>query len=122
MLRAKGSNGGDARKIVVSNQKLAFTWRDSEQLERELVEAVTALKKEPGGDTALSGSVSVVRQLLAAVLRDELHLLVHPVAVRKPECRRRRRAPRKGSLRLRAARRWLARLVRRRPLSPRGDP
>jgi dihydrofolate reductase len=74
---------GDARKIVVSNQKLEFTWRNSEQLEGELVEAVTALKNEPGRDIALSGSVSVVRQLLAAGLLDELHLLVHPIAVRK---------------------------------------
>jgi dihydrofolate reductase len=74
---------GDARKIVVSNQPLEFTWRNSEQLEGDLVEAVTALKSEPGGNIALSGSVSVVRQLLAAGLLDELHLLVHPIAVRK---------------------------------------
>src|SRR5947208_1881962 len=53
---------GDARKIVVSNQKLEFTWRNSEQLEGDLVEAVSALKNEPGGSIALSGSVSVVRQ------------------------------------------------------------
>jgi dihydrofolate reductase len=74
---------GDTRKIVVSNKKLEFTWRNSEQLEGDLVEAVTALKNEQGGTIALSGSVSVVRQLLAAGLLDELHLLVHPIAVRK---------------------------------------
>jgi dihydrofolate reductase len=74
---------GDARKIVVSNQKLEFAWRNSEQLEGDLVETVAALRNEPGGDIALSGSVSVVRQLLAAGLLDELHLLVHPIAVRK---------------------------------------
>ena len=74
---------GDVRKIVVSNRKLELTWRKSEQLEGDLVEAVTALKDEPGGNIALSGSVSVVRQLLAAGLLDELHLLVHPIAVRK---------------------------------------
>ena len=74
---------GDTRKVVVSNQKLAFAWRNSEQLEGILVEGVTALKQEPGGSIALSGSVSVVRQLLAAGLLDELHLLVHPIAVRK---------------------------------------
>src|SRR5207302_6702228 len=39
---------GDARKIVVSNQQLEFTWRNSEQLQGDLVEAVTALKDEPG--------------------------------------------------------------------------
>ena len=47
---------GDARKIVASNQKLELTWRNSEQLEGDLVEAVTALKNEPGGNIALSGS------------------------------------------------------------------
>jgi dihydrofolate reductase len=75
---------GDARKVVVSNQNLQFTWRNSEHLTGDLVEAVTALKNEAGAtDIAMSGSVSVVRQLLAAGLLDELHLLVHPIAVRK---------------------------------------
>jgi dihydrofolate reductase len=75
---------GDVRKIVVSNQDLEFTWRNSEQLQGDLVESVTALKNQPGdGTIAMSGSVSVVRQLLAAGLLDELHLLVHPIAVRK---------------------------------------
>ena len=74
---------GDVRKIVLSNQKLGFTWRNSEQFEGDFVETVTALKSEPGGTIALSGSVSVVRQLLAAGLLDELHLLVHPIAVRQ---------------------------------------
>ena len=75
---------GDARKIVVSNQNLQFTWRNSEQLTGDLIEVVTALKNEPGAtDIAMSGSVSLVRQLLAAGLLDELHLLVHPIAMRK---------------------------------------
>ena len=75
---------GDARKIVVSSQQLEFTWRNSEQLEGDLVEFVTALKNEPGdSNIGMSGSVSVVRQLLAAGLVDELHLLVHPIAIRK---------------------------------------
>ncbi|WP_354644272.1 dihydrofolate reductase family protein [Kitasatospora camelliae] len=72
---------GDTRKIVVSASPQAFTWRNSEQLQGDLVEAVTALKAEPGGTIAMSGSISVVRQLLAAGLVDELHLLVHPIAV-----------------------------------------
>ena len=75
---------GDARKIVVSDQQLEFTWRNSERLQGDLVVAVTALKNQPGGsDILVSGSISVVRQLLAAGLVDELHLLVHPIAVRK---------------------------------------
>jgi dihydrofolate reductase len=73
---------GDARKIVLSHRKLEFTWRNSEQLQGDFVEAVTALKNEPGGDIGMSGSPSVVRQLLDANLLDELHLFVHPIAVR----------------------------------------
>jgi dihydrofolate reductase len=75
---------GDTRKVVASNQPIEFTWRNSEQLRGDLVEAVTALKNEPGdGTIAMSGSVSIVRQLLAARLLDELHLLVHPIAIRR---------------------------------------
>jgi dihydrofolate reductase len=74
---------GDTRKIVVSRRPLEFTWRNSEQLAGDLVEAVTALKNEGEGTIGMSGSISVVRQLLAAGLLDELHLLVHPIAVRK---------------------------------------
>ena len=69
---------GDARKVVVSNQKLDFTWRNSEQLQGDFVDAVTALKNEPGGDIGMSGSPSIVRQLLEANLLDELHLLGAP--------------------------------------------
>jgi dihydrofolate reductase len=66
----------------VSNQNLDLTWRNSEQLQGDFVDAVTALKNEPGGDIGMSGSPSIVRQLLEANLLDELHLLVHPIAVR----------------------------------------
>ncbi|MEE1783751.1 dihydrofolate reductase family protein [Streptomyces sp. SP17BM10] len=74
---------GDARKIVVSNSELEFTWRHSEQLKGDLVEAVTALKQDGGGPIGISGSISVVRALLAARLIDELHLFVHPIAIGK---------------------------------------
>jgi dihydrofolate reductase len=71
---------GDMRKVVVSHQPLELTWRNSEQLDGDLVKGVAALKVDPSvRRIALSGSVSVVRQLLAAGLLDELHLFVHPV-------------------------------------------
>lgn len=70
---------GDMRKIVASRTPQELTWRNSEQLQGDLVEAVTALKNDPAiRRIALSGSVSVVRQLLDAGLLDELHLFVHP--------------------------------------------
>ena len=74
---------GDLRKIVVSNQDLEFTWRNSEQLRGDLVEGVTALKNEPGdAGIVIAGSISLVRQLLQAGLVDRLHLMVHPIAAR----------------------------------------
>jgi dihydrofolate reductase len=75
---------GDTRKIVVSRQPLEFTWRESELLHGELSEAVAALKAAPAiRGILIPGSISVVQQLLAAGLVDELRLLVHPVAARK---------------------------------------
>jgi dihydrofolate reductase len=70
---------GDTRKIVASNHPLDLTWRNSEQLQGDLLEAVAALKADPAIDRiAISGCVSIVRQLLDAGLLDELHLFVHP--------------------------------------------
>jgi dihydrofolate reductase len=70
---------GDVRKIVASRTPLQFHWRNSEQVQGDLIDAATELKNDPGiGRVALSGSVSVVRQLLDAGLVDELHLFVHP--------------------------------------------
>ncbi|HKX75854.1 MAG TPA: dihydrofolate reductase family protein [Acidimicrobiia bacterium] len=74
---------GDLRKVVVSHRPLQFTWRNSEQLQGDLVEGVTALKEDPEvGRILIAGSISVVQQLLAAGLVDELSLLIHPVAAR----------------------------------------
>jgi dihydrofolate reductase len=70
---------GDVRKIVASRSPVEFTWRNSEQLPGDLVEVATALKNDPSiRRIVLSGSVSLVRQLLDAGLLDELHLFVHP--------------------------------------------
>ncbi len=70
---------GDVRKIVASRSPLTFAWRNSEQLQGDLVDGVTALKADPTiRRIAISGCVSIVRQLLDARLLDELHLFVHP--------------------------------------------
>ena len=70
---------GDMRKIVASRSLLTFTWRNSEQLQGDVVETARALKSDPSiHRIALSGSVSIVRALLDADLIDELHLFVHP--------------------------------------------
>ena len=75
---------GDVRKVVVSRQSLEFPWRNSELIEGDLLDAVASLKADAGIEGILiPGSISVVQQLLAAGLVDELRLLVHPVAARK---------------------------------------
>jgi len=78
---------GDTRKIVVSRARdRDLGWRNVEWLEGDLVDAAKALRADPGvKGVIVPGSVSVVRQLLAAGVLDELRLLVHPVAVRHGE-------------------------------------
>lgn len=77
---------GDLRKLVATRGEADLGWRNAERVHGDLVEAITALKAEPGvGKILVAGSISVVRQLLAAGLIDELRLLVHPVAARKGE-------------------------------------
>jgi dihydrofolate reductase len=75
---------GDIRKIVATRGTQDLGWRNAERLDGDLVDAVTAIKAQPGvGKILVPGSLSVVRQLLAAGLVDELRLLVHPVAARR---------------------------------------
>ncbi|SCL30759.1 dihydrofolate reductase family protein [Micromonospora inyonensis] len=75
---------GDVRKIVVTRQQLEFSWRNSEVIQGDLLDVVTSLKADPDiKGILIPGSISVVQQLLAAGLVDELRLLVHPVAARK---------------------------------------
>ncbi|WP_238016218.1 dihydrofolate reductase family protein [Dactylosporangium sp. AC04546] len=75
---------GDLRKVVVSRQPLEFTWRNSELLQGDLLDGAAALKSDPAvRGVLIPGSLSVVQQLLAAGLVDEVRLLIHPVAARK---------------------------------------
>jgi dihydrofolate reductase len=70
--------------VVVSRQPLEFSWRNSELINGDLIEAAAALKANAGvRGILIPGSISVVQQLLAARLVDELRLLVHPVAAHK---------------------------------------
>ena len=74
---------GDTRKLVATRGERDLGWRNVEAVHGDLPGAVKALASEPGVEKVLvAGSISVVRQLLAAGLLDELRLLVHPVAAR----------------------------------------
>lgn len=77
---------GDTRKVVVTGGDQDLGWRNVERVGGDLAEAVRAVAAEPGVEKILvAGSISVVRQLMAAGLLDELRLLVHPVAARHGE-------------------------------------
>lgn len=72
---------GDMRKLVATRGSADLGWRNVEATS-DLVAAVRSLRAEPGVEKVLvAGSLSIVRQLLAAGELDELRLLVHPVAV-----------------------------------------
>ncbi|GIG29475.1 dihydrofolate reductase family protein [Cellulomonas marina] len=76
---------GDTRKVVATRGSGDLGWRNVEAAP-DVVAAARALKDDPAvGKVLVPGSISVVRQLLAAGLLDELRLLVHPVAARHGE-------------------------------------
>jgi len=71
---------GDVRKLVATRGDADLGWRNAEPT-ADVVASVAGLRAEPGVRKVLvAGSLSIVRQLLAAGELDELRLLVHPVA------------------------------------------
>jgi len=60
-----------------------LTWNNSTLIEGDLEAFVRDLKGKPGGAIAAMAGMSLVRQLLAAGLMDELTLIMHPVVAGK---------------------------------------
>ena len=56
-----------------------LAWQNSTLVDGDLMTFVTALKATEGGEIAVMGGFSLVRQLLFAGLLDELTLITHPV-------------------------------------------
>jgi dihydrofolate reductase len=56
-----------------------LSWQNSELIEGDLLDFVTALKATDGGDIAVLGGFSLTRQLLFGGLLDSLTLMTHPV-------------------------------------------
>jgi dihydrofolate reductase len=69
----------DTTKYVVSGTLADPTWRNSEVIGAYDPERIRRLKEEVDGDIYVSGSITLVRAMLADGLVDELHLLVYPV-------------------------------------------
>ena len=69
----------DTTKYVVSGTLTAATWRNSELVGPYDPDGIRKLKDEVDGDLYVSGSITLVRALLADGLVDELHLFVYPL-------------------------------------------
>jgi dihydrofolate reductase len=68
----------DTTKYVVSGTLTDATWRNSEVIGPYDPDAIRSLKDEVG-DLYVSGSISLVRAMLADDVVDELHLFVYPL-------------------------------------------
>lgn len=66
-------------KYVVSSTLADPTWNNTRVLSGDLVEEVTRLKGDVGGDISVAGSIQLVQGLLELDLVDELHLMTFPV-------------------------------------------
>ncbi|HEV7887688.1 MAG TPA: dihydrofolate reductase family protein [Acidimicrobiales bacterium] len=72
------------QKYVVSNtlSEADMTWTPTTLIPgHNVVEAVTALREQPGGDVNIMGSPQLVRALMAADLVDELSLMIEPIVL-----------------------------------------
>jgi dihydrofolate reductase len=69
----------DTTKYVVSGTLTTATWRNSKIIGPYDPGAISSLKDEVDGDIYVSGSITLVRALLADGLVDELHLFVYPL-------------------------------------------
>lgn len=69
------------KHYVVSKTLEKPIWRNTTIIRDNVVEAVRALKAEPGKNILTDGSSQLVHALLAADLVDELHLVLYPITL-----------------------------------------
>jgi dihydrofolate reductase len=58
-----------------------LAWANSTLLEGDAVDAIAALRNEPGGDLVILGSGELVRSLARRDLVDQYTLLIHPLVL-----------------------------------------
>jgi dihydrofolate reductase len=68
-------------KYVVSRTLEKPIWRNTTIIRDNVIDAVRALKAQPGKNILTDGSSQLVHALLTADLVDELHLLLYPLAL-----------------------------------------
>jgi dihydrofolate reductase len=68
-------------KYVVSSTLVDPEWQSSTVLRGEHKDEIRALKSKPGKDVVTTGSITLVRDLIAAGLVEEYRLFLHPVVL-----------------------------------------
>ncbi len=68
-------------KVVISNTLTESPWENTVIAGGDLAETVNQLKAQPGGDLIAYGGGTLVSDLIAKGLLDELHLFVNPTAI-----------------------------------------
>jgi dihydrofolate reductase len=68
-------------KVVISNTLKESPWENAVVAGGDLAGTVDGLKAQPGGDMIAYGGGTLVRDLIAKGLLDELHLFVNPAAL-----------------------------------------
>ena len=71
----------DTMKYVVSGTLTEPTWRNSKIIGAYDPDTIRGLKDEVDADMYVSGSITLVRAMLADGLVDELHLFVYPLTL-----------------------------------------
>lgn len=66
------------KKYLYSQTIRNADWENTEVLQGDLVNEITAIKNQPGGNILIQGSGKLVNTLLKAGLIDELRLMVQP--------------------------------------------
>jgi dihydrofolate reductase len=69
------------KKYVVSKTLQKPIWRNTTIIRDNVIDAVTALKAQPGGNILTDGSSQLVHALLEHDLVDELHLALYPLTL-----------------------------------------
>ena len=68
-------------KVVISNSLTESPWENAVVAGGDLAETINELKGQPGGDMIAYGGSTLVTNLIANRLLDELHLFVNPTAI-----------------------------------------
>jgi dihydrofolate reductase len=70
-----------ARKYVASRTLKALQWRNSVLLGEDIVQAIVALKAQPGHDLQIIGSSNLIQSLQAASLIEEYNVWTYPLVL-----------------------------------------